>query len=550
MKRAEQSDARYAEIDEIKRDTIKVNMSDATNKASGCPVISDGQTMFVENEDSRTLIVSDSGSGKTRRLVLPTLVSMAKCSENVVVHDPKGELFRYTSKLFEKNGYKVVVFNYRDPFRGEMWNPLSLPAVLYKSGRKDEAIEMCMNFSISLYQPMEDADDPFWTCMSEQYFTGLFMLACELFSEEKITLKNLFELHLQAKRKVTSSGKTAMQVFFDDESEGKESNKVKYADIWKLLEGTVEAPTETKASILAVFSQALVRLILNDSICDMLSASNFNIESICERKTIIYLCTRDETRVYDPIVSGMIHQFYTTLIEIADKKYNSVLPIRTNFVLEELGCMAKIFEFNSKISASRSRNIRMYLVVQSLQQLALIYGKAESQVILGNTDVQYYFHSSDIELLDYFSSKAGIATTKYTKEKRPLLSRDDLLHLDKKKGQVLVFVKRQYPFITELPDISQYEIEYLGVPIELKKRDRTHINMIDFYGCAKEIIEKEQQRMDEIISNEQLDKRISELEEELLIEDVPEEESSVEIQLLENKIDRLIEKICLLEEET
>ena len=74
--------------------------------------------------------------------------------------------------------------------------------------------------------------------------------------------------------------------------------------------------------------------------------------------------------------------------------------------------------------------------------------------------------------------------------------------------------------------------------------------MIDFYGCAKEIIEKEQQRMDEIISNEQLDKRISELEEELLIEDVPEEESSVEIQLLENKIDRLIEKICLLEEET
>lgn len=500
--------ARFAEIDEIKRNTVKVQVADDENMAAGCPVISDGKTMYVDAGDTRTLIVSDSGSGKTRRLVIPTLVSMAKSGESVIVNDCKGELFKYTGRLFKENGYNVIALNFRNPLTGQQFNPLQYPAHLYKTGDISKATELFMDFGVSLYEPMKTNDDPFWIQMSEQYFTGLCLLACELFPIEKITLINIYELHVQAKDKEGLGGRTAFQVFFGDEEE---KNKIRYAQIWRLLEGTVESASETKASILSVFSQPLARLILNDNISDMLATSSFDIDKICDEKTVIFLCTRDETRIYDSIVSGIIHQLYVTVIEKAEEKYNSVLPIRMNFMLEELGCMAKIMDLNSKLIASRSRNVRMYLVVQSLQQLSLIYGEKESQIILGNTDVQYYYHSSDKDLLDYFSTKAGMTATKYTNEMRPLLSSSDLLHFDKENGQVLVFLKRNYPFVTYLPDISQYDVEYLKEPLMLERRKRTYIDRIDFSGYAKNMVERKFERI-----KKELDKKEEKEEEELL----------------------------------
>lgn len=490
--------ARFAEIDEIKRNTVEVHITDDETMAAGCPVISDGKTMFVDAGDTRTLIVSDSGAGKTRRLVLPALVSMAKSGESVIIHDCKGELFKYTGKLFKEHGYQVVALNFRKPMTGQQFNPLRYPALLYQAGDRSKATELFMDFSISLYEQVKDDKDPFWTQMSEQYFTGLCLLACELYPLEKIILTNIFELHIQSKDKV--SGKVNLQVFFEDD-EGK--NKIQYAGIWQLLEGTVESAAETKASILSVFSQPLARLILNDDISDMLSTSSFDIDKICDEKVAIFLCTRDETRVYDNIVSGIVHQLYVAVIEAAEEKYHSVLPIRMNFILEELGCMAKIMDFNSKLIASRSRNIRMHLVVQSLQQLSLIYGEQESQIILGNTDVQFYYHSSDKSLLDFFSDKAGMITTKYTNEKRPLLSSSDLLHFDKESGQVLVFLKRNYPFITCLPDISQYEVEHLNEPLLLKRRDRTYVGSIDFRGCVKNMAERVFERLQRELNKEE-----------------------------------------------
>lgn len=507
--------ARFAEIDEIKRNTVEVHITDDEIVAAGCPVMSDGKTMSVDADDTRTLIVSDSGAGKTRRLVLPALVSMAKSGESVIVHDCKGELFRYTGKLFEERGYQVIVLNFRKPMTGQQFNPLRYPALLYQAGDRSKATELFMDFSVSLYEPVKDDKDPFWTQMSEQYFTGLCLLACELYPVEKITLTNIFELHIQSREKV--SGKTTLQMYFEDD-EGK--NKIRHAQIWQLLEGTVEAYPETKASILSVFSQPLARLILNDNISDMLSTSSFDIDKVCDEKMAVFLCTRDETRIYDSIVSGIVHQLYVTVIEMAEEKYHSVLPIRMNFILEELGCMAKIMDFNSKLIASRSRNIRMYLVVQSLQQLSLIYGERESQVILGNTDVQFYYHSSDKLLLDFFSDKAGMITTKYTNEKRPLLNPSDLLHFDKESGQALVFLKRNYPFITYLPDISQYDVEHLNEPLIFQRRDRTYVGTIDFRSYAKNMAERVFERLQRELNEEeeQYKEKVSMEEEDEILE--------------------------------
>ena len=81
------------------------------------------------NHDSpvnpHVLVLGASGSGKTRRLVLPTLWSMGRARQNsIILTDPKGELYSLTAAFFRQRGYQVRTLNLIDPRRSDGWNPM------------------------------------------------------------------------------------------------------------------------------------------------------------------------------------------------------------------------------------------------------------------------------------------------------------------------------------------------------------------------------------------------------------------------------------------
>src|SRR5690606_31409155 len=135
------------------------------------------------------LIMGSTGSGKTRRLILPLIKILAKKGESMILTDPKGELYEESASLLMEKGYKIVILNLRNPEKGNAWNPLTLPYKLYKEG-SDKAKELLADLGRSLLHD-EKSDDPFWQNSSSDYFTGLSLGMFEDAQEEEINLNSI-----------------------------------------------------------------------------------------------------------------------------------------------------------------------------------------------------------------------------------------------------------------------------------------------------------------------------------------------------------------------
>lgn len=65
-----------------------------------------------------------SGSMKTRGFLMTNVLEMAKTKSSMIFTDPKGEIYRETSKFLKDNGYIIKVFNLKDLEHSDRWNPL------------------------------------------------------------------------------------------------------------------------------------------------------------------------------------------------------------------------------------------------------------------------------------------------------------------------------------------------------------------------------------------------------------------------------------------
>ncbi|WP_391592056.1 Type IV secretory system conjugative DNA transfer family protein [[Mycoplasma] cavipharyngis] len=82
------------------------------------------------------LILGTIGSGKTQKIIIPTLIGNSCLSQDkmasLIITDPKGELFNTTSKILFNQGYQIKVLNFRDGKKSSKWNPLHLIWVNYQ----------------------------------------------------------------------------------------------------------------------------------------------------------------------------------------------------------------------------------------------------------------------------------------------------------------------------------------------------------------------------------------------------------------------------------
>ncbi len=261
---------------------------------------------------------------------------------------------------------------------------------------------------------------------------------------------------------------------------------------------SVTSSSETRASIYSIFSNGLARVILNEDITDMTTKSTFQVEELTDTKVpmALFIITRDEApQAYATVVSTMIDAIYTKLIDLCHTKFNDTLPRPCHFILEEFGNISKLTNINDMMTASRSRNIRMVLVVQSLCQLQLNYSKELAQVMIGNSQNLVFLSSSDMELVELISKRCGTVSDTYTNERRPLLSPERLTHLNKKLGETLFLLDRQYPYVSFLPDLSKYKCIEPLEKVEWKKRKRVKLQNSKWKETVDKMLKEKRQEM-------------------------------------------------------
>ncbi len=416
----------------------------------GLPMISNGRQAYVSGGDSHGLIMGSTGSKKTRLFVQPMMHMIAKAGESVICTDPKGELYQRTSGLFHQMGYHVQVFNLRDPARSYGWNPLRKARKHVLVREYDKAGSLIDDLAVSFFPRISSAKaDPFWQNMNRALFTFLAHMVVDgidFFPNEEVSFKRFQSLldHFNGGGSENNDGVTNRLA----------AQYPKWSRVHMCYSAIAHGSEKTYENILASYHAETAYLFSNARLLHLLSVNDLEFESLGTRKTALYIIMPDEKTTYHPLVSLMVKRVYEELIGKAQKAPGGTLPVRVNFMLDEFCNLPEIPDMSAMISAARSRNVRFYLVVQSLRQLEEKYG-SNAGTIRGNCNDWAFLTSRELALLEELSSLCG------TREDtgKPLITVSQLQRLDKTKGETLLMCGRLYPFISQLADIDEYCFE-------------------------------------------------------------------------------------------
>jgi len=461
---------RFLSQEELASQLLELDINDEKYPSGGIPLLAMGDKVYVDTTDSHSIIFGATGSKKTRMFAMPSIGIFAKAGESFVVTDPKGELYQRTAGEVAQMGYDVCCLNLRDMAAGESWNPFYLPYKLYHSGDRAKAMELIQEMAVMMTD--DSNDEKFWTNSTVDVLCGFIFYMFETEAEKRCTLlglNKLWETYIESRR-----------TFINKVDE-------KFADtmISRKLSVLNNASDKTVGSLEAVVSMALNQIMVNEEMIKYLSGNSICLEELAKKKSAIYLVIPDENKTYHFVVSLFLEQLYEVLIREAHSKKNNQLEIRMNFLIDEFANIPKLSNMDSMITASRSRNIRFHLIIQSMKQLRYKYDEY-ADVICSNCNNWIYLYSKEYELLQEISRLCGEII--YDNGIRvPLCSEFDLQHLNKEKGEALVLAGRNFPCLSNLKDVDEYPFAKGETALPVREKEQKPM-------YAKPVLPKEEEK--------------------------------------------------------
>lgn len=420
--------------------------------SAGVPLLVRGETVFTDDSDNHTLIFGNTGSKKTRNFCIPTVYALGNAGESMVISDPKGEIFRYTSGFLKQQGYSIATFNLRDMTRSSKWNPLYIPFIYFQNGDKDRAMEMVTDFANILKMDVHHRDDVFWENQAAELLIGMIfaLFECEN-NAAKINMKSI--LTMRGYIELESSRDDSTNVFWDFVRTFKPGSfvRTKLASIYSLRN-----TEKTLNSVLATFDTMCRAFSINQQLMQLISGNEINFDLALKKKTVLYLITPDEKTTFHFLVSIFVKQFYEYTISQAQMFQDCKLPRRLNFILDEFSNFPKISDMPAMISAARSRNIRFMLVVQSKQQLTSMY-QDDAETIKSNCKNWIYLACRELSLLKEISDLCGTVQDSHG-YRVPAISVTQLQHLTIGwiDSQALILRSNTKPYLSSIKDFSVY----------------------------------------------------------------------------------------------
>ena len=545
--------SRWCTDKEMKEKLSKINIKDEVYKASGIPLINDGKSIWVDNGDSHNIVIGSTGAGKTQDIVHPMVKVLAKNGESMIITDPKAEIYKEHAGLLKALGYNIIVLNFRDPQRGNCWNPLALPYKLYKEGNTDKAMELLDDVASNILYEEGGNKDAFWEKTSADYFAGLALGLFEDAKEEEVNINSISVMTTIGEEKFGARSSYIKEYF---------NSKDPASAAYTCASGTVMAAEETKASILSTFKQKIRLFASRENLSEMLATSDFDMTKIGKEKTAVFMIIQDEKKTYHALATIFVKQCYETLIGTAQETSTGALPIRTNFILDEFQNMPPLKDITTMVAAARSRHIRLTMIIQNFAGLEATYGKEVAQTIRSNCNNLVYLLTTELAALEEISKLCGEKKSKKDDKtaSTPLITVSELQLM--KENEAIVIKTRTRPFKTKLKPNWKIDWGTAKYPAdEFVTRIKQPIHTFDLKSFVQEqqknkfmgmldnntsnpfggmvgnpfmeqtsSVPKESFNVDELVKK--IDEKIAELEEE---EKLEKEKQIIEIEPISNK---------------
>lgn len=383
------------------------------------------------NLNANITVFGGSGTGKSAGFSISNLLYNAQeVGESMIITDPKGELYNTTVPTLRNEGYEILVFNLLDPKRSMRYNPVDYV----------ETIEDAMSLSeMIIGNTGGHGGDPMWSNAEIAYFSSLIMYLKETRPKEEQHIKNILRLGTR----IGSDEELLDAMFF---ALPEDSEALEMYHVFR------NAKDKTRAGILIGFGVRL-KLWVSNNIAELTSTSDFDINILGQKKAALYLLIPDSDKTFNLLPSLIIDQAFQQLYRQAGRNDNLTLNVRVRCVLDELANIARINDFEMKVSTMRSRGISVVPIFQTITQFKNRYDHDRWSEILGSTDTIVFLGTNDKETAEYFSKKLGPTTllinSKSESDKHSSLShsfiRRDLMtpdEIEKLPGNNLIVFQR------------------------------------------------------------------------------------------------------------
>lgn len=362
----------------------------------------DKERLYTITKDTHTLCIGATRSGKSRGVVLQSICNLALADENIVMSDPKGELYNYTEPFLKSLGYKVVAIDFKNPLKSHSYNFLQPTVDAVNNGDIPEAIESAWDITSALVG--EAKGEKIWTNGEASTIAGtiLNVVYDNAYRRGYDTYQNMTNVyHFLANMYKTDEKTKRMKIvpYMESLPDGENHPSKGLIAISEI------APSRTRGSF---FTSALttLRLFTSPKIYSMTKESDFNLQDVGREKIALFIILPDEKSTYYSLASLLVSQLYEQLVKVADRR-GGRLERRVNFILDEFGNFTAIPDFATKLTVGGGRGIRFNLFLQDFAQLDDKYGKEQSKIIRGNCDNWIYLKSNDRDTLKEISERLG-----------------------------------------------------------------------------------------------------------------------------------------------
>ncbi|MBN1040057.1 type IV secretory system conjugative DNA transfer family protein [Clostridium botulinum] len=387
-----------------------------------------------------SVTIAPTGSGKTSSFFFPNLLSN-NIRGSIIVTDPKGELFKLTSRYQEKIcKRKVLKFSPLEPRTSEKYNLLT--SCKDNSDIVELASTLLFNGALSIeLSTGKKTGGVEWIQMAEPLLAAALLYAKNLeypFNNIEFAFKLIITLNTEQ-----------LDYLFNS------SNNIDCINQWNIFK-TVSGADRTEGSIKITLASNM-KLFIDDRINQIGVENTFNIQKFRKEPTILYVCYPENKAPYlAPFIAPFFGQILNKLI---DSYEEDSLPITMLF--DEFGNIGMLNNMSVNVATIRSRKISMNICLQSITQLFQTYGMANGKAILNNLKTKIILPGlSDSDTTNYLSNLCGNKeiticntnvnkqniTHSYSKTKIKLFEDSELRCLD--DDQVLIITSNKQPILS------------------------------------------------------------------------------------------------------
>lgn len=410
--------------------------------------------------NKNVLIIGGSGSGKTRFYIKPNLMQCRSKEYPVsfVLTDPKGTVINEVGSMFEKQKYRIKIFNTINFSKSMRYNPFA-----YIHSEKD--ILKLVTTLIANTKGEGKSGDDFWVKAETLLYCALIgYIWYEAPPEEQnfstlVTLLNNMEV-----REDDDTFKNAVDLMFEDlEEEEPDHFAVRQYKKYKLAAGkTAKSILISAAARLAPFDIAEIREITR--------YDELELDTLGDRRTVLFLIMSDTDGSFNFLISMIYTQLFNCLCEKADDVYGGKLPVHVRCLIDECANIGQIPNLEKLMATIRSREISASLVWQTQSQIKSIY-KDNADTIIGNCDSRIFLGGSEPTTLKELSEALGQETIdtfntgesrggqtshslNYQKLGKKLAAPDELAVMDGSK--CILQLRGVRPFMSDKYDITKH----------------------------------------------------------------------------------------------